>query len=449
MKDRASRRNLHHENVPAMTVRKAFWAVIALFVTNGALMGVWGGSLPTLRAKLAISEGQVSLLLACTGAAGVAAMHFTGKIAEQVGAKIPTFFGAGMQVVALAWLTTATTLTAAISAGVLFGLANGTMDVSMNVLAVEVEQARGRSSMSRTHGSWSIGALAGASTVVAFAGISADAGGRFPYPLLVVAAASLLVLLAAWPFTHDTSLLQRPGSRPHTESCSAAKTAAADPIPSPRTTTSPRGLSALPDTPTTAVGESWSICAPALTERRRLPRSVWLLSLLALCFGITEGTGIDWSSLHVTDVTGVDESTGALGLATLSLLMFLVRMAGDRCVEAVGRRRVVQVAGLVALVGYLLTTTMTSLPAVLFAWGLVGLGVGLLAPQIYGLAGHLGGPRMLATVTMSGYTAFLTGPALIGWLAHSVGLQRAMLAPLVTACALSLLSMRMPELPKS
>ncbi len=77
----------------------------------------------------------------------------------------------------------------------------------------------------------------------------------------------------------------------------------------------------------------------------------------------------------------------------------------------------------------------------------MGLGVGLIAPQIYGLAGHVGGGRGLALVVSFGYAAFLVGPALIGFVASHSSLQRAMLVPVVTAVGLIVMSTRLPADP--
>jgi MFS family permease len=100
-----------------------------------------------------------------------------------------------------------------------------------------------------------------------------------------------------------------------------------------------------------------------------------------------------------------------------------------------------------ALLGYLLTAFASGLPVILLGWCLVGLGVGLIAPQIYGLAGHIGGGRGLALVVSFGYAAFLVGPALIGFVASRSDLQRAMLVPVVTAVGLIVMSAQLPATP--
>ena len=168
---------------------------------------------------------------------------------------------------------------------------------------------------------------------------------------------------------------------------------------------------------------------------------------MAVCFGLTEGTGVDWSSLHVSEVGHVSPTSGAWGLACVSGFMVVIRLMGDAVVERLGRALVVRVGAVVALLGYLLTAFAGDLAPILVGWCLVGLGVGLIAPQIYGLAGHVGGGRGLAVVVSFGYAAFLVGPAIIGFVASQSSLQRAMLVPVVTAVGLVVLSTRMPADP--
>jgi len=161
---------------------------------------------------------------------------------------------------------------------------------------------------------------------------------------------------------------------------------------------------------------------------------------MAFSFGLAEGTAVDWSSVHVTDVAAVEPSTGALGLVAVSAFMVLIRMFGDRAVAAFGRANVVRLGGLVASIGYLVAIVGQSLPVLLVGWALVGLGVGMIAPQVYAVAGHVGGGRMLAVVVTFGYGAFLIGPAIIGALIGQVGIRHAMVFPLVLCVVLVALS---------
>ena len=53
----------------------------------------------------------------------------------------------------------------------------------------------------------------------------------------------------------------------------------------------------------------------------------------------------------------------------------------------------------------------------------------MIAPQVYAVAGHLGGGRVLAVVVTFGYAAFLIGPAVVGFLVSRLGIQHAMAVP--------------------
>lgn len=379
----------------------AFAAVAILFVGNGLAVGVYGGSLPGLRAHLDLGAGRVVAILVTAGVCAVAAMNLAGPWADRRGARSPSFLGGGLMAVGVLGMGAAPTFPWLVAATAVFGLGNGAMDVAMNALGVGVERSRTRPVMSRLHACFSIGNLTGAMLVVTFGAWHAGAP---PAWALWTGAVLLVVLLAL----------------------------------------------ATPGTPTGRTGAS----ADPVAQGRggRLWPAVAVLAAMAVCFGLTEGTAVDWSSLHVTDVAGVSPSTGAWGLASVSGFMVAIRLLGDAVVHRFGRARVVRGGALCALAGYLLTAAADALPVILLGWCLVGLGVGLVAPQIYGLAGHVGGGRGLAVVVSFGYAAFLVGPAIIGSVASLAGgggegIQRAMLVPMCAALGLVALSARMPRDP--
>ncbi len=62
--------------------------------------------------------------------------------------------------------------------------------------------------------------------------------------------------------------------------------------------------------------------------RTRIPRAAWVLGAMALAFGLSEGTAVDWSAIHVTDVARVDPTTGALGLIAVNAFMVVIRLLG-------------------------------------------------------------------------------------------------------------------------
>ena len=176
-----------------------------------------------------------------------------------------------------------------------------------------------------------------------------------------------------------------------------------------------------------------------------IPPWAWLLGLMAIAFGLGEGTAMDWSGIHVTDVAGVLAVQGSMAVTVVAAFMVVIRLVGDRLVARFGRRAVVRFGGACAALGYFVAALATPLPVLLLGWALVGFGVGMIAPQVYAVAGHAGGGRVLAVVVTFGYATFLCGPAVIGLLVGAFGVQHAMLLPAVLLAALPFIAKVMPS----
>jgi MFS family permease len=88
---------------------------------------------------------------------------------------------------------------------------------------------------------------------------------------------------------------------------------------------------------------------------------------------------------------------------------------------------------------------VSGLPLLLLGWALVGFGVGMIAPQVYAVAGHIGGGRVLAVVVTFGYAAFLIGPAFMGFLVNHVGIHHAMAVPALLCAGIIALASTMPR----
>jgi MFS family permease len=378
----------------SMSSRTAAGAVFLLFATNGVLIGGVGGSLPSLRERLDVSASGLSLLLFCLASAAVVSMQIGGRLADRIGARPVVLCTLTLLAAAVGLLATSASLPWAIAAMVLAGLGNGAMDVAMNSLGVEVEQSRPKPIMSRFHAFWSLGSLTAAGTIVLTSRLLGRTGGANVAPSLgTLCVFGFLAIAVAYRIVPDGRRIE------HKQD----------------------GI------------------------RTAIPRLAWALGLMAFCFGLAEGTAVDWSSVHVTDVAKVDPSTGALGLVAVSGFMVIIRLLGDRAVARVGRRAVVRVGAVTGIAGYLVTVFTHPLPLLLIGWSLVGLGLGLVAPQVYAVAGHVGGGRMLAIVVTFGYAAFLVGPAIIGQLVDHFGVQRAMILPLVLSAGLVAVSAALPR----
>ena len=321
-------------------------------------------------------------------------MQIGGRLADSIGARKVSLAGLPFLIAAAVTFSLATSYPIAVLGAVFIGLGNGSMDVAMNALGVQVEAARRKPIMSLFHAFWSLGSFVGAGSVLVLATLFGLTGGAIVAPvMLTLAAIAAAVLVVAFRITRQAATVQ------HTVD----------------------GV------------------------RTKIPRVAWLLAIMALAFGLSEGTATDWSALHVTEVANVDSTTGSLGLVAVTGFMVLIRLLGDRLVARFGRRAVVRFGGACAAVGYLTVTLVSGLPFLLIGWALVGFGVGMIAPQVYASAGHIGGGRVLAVVVTFGYAAFLAGPAVVGFLVNHLGIHHAMVVPAILCAGIVGLAAVMPR----
>jgi MFS family permease len=337
---------------------------------------------------------QIAIMLFCAGAAAIGSMQIGGRLADSIGAREVSLAALPLLIAGMITIGLAQVYPVAIVGTVLIGLGNGAMDVAMNAMGVQVEAARERPIMSSFHAFWSIGNFIGAGTVLLLATVLGLKGGAVVTPLSIsIAVLTLAALVILFKITPKAAVVH------HT----------VDGVRTP------------------------------------IPAVAWVLGVMALAFGLAEGTALDWSSLHVTDVAGVDPTTGAVGLIAVSSFMVVIRLLGDRLVTRFGRRAVVRFGGLCAALGYLTVTLVSSLPLLVLGWALVGFGVGMIAPQVYALSGHLGGGRALAMVVTFGYAAFLLGPAFVGFLVNLLGIHHSMAVPALLCAGIIALASAMPR----
>jgi len=119
------------------------------------------------------------------------------------------------------------------------------------------------------------------------------------------------------------------------------------------------------------------------------------------------------------------QALGATGFTVFALAMVVGRSAGTNIVERVGRVTALRTAGLLTAVGVALSLTVPADPATFVGIALWGLGVALVFPTAMSAAAERGETPAggIAAVATLGYTGFLVGPPIIGFLAASFSLS--------------------------
>ena len=377
---------------PTLSAPTSARAVVNLFAYNGLVIGTWAASLAVLRERLGLDAAGIAVILVAAGVAAITGMQVGGRLADRYGARRVVLTCLPLLMIGLLLGGFATHVAMMFIGALVMGLGNGGIDVAMNAVGVQVEASRPKPIMSFFHGMWSVGNFAGAALVllmsVAWRSAPVEAA------VLLATAVGIASCLIGLRITPETAVIS------HADE-SGAKTV--------------------------------------------IPRWAYLLGLMAIAFGLGEGTAMDWSGLHVTEVAGIPAAQGSLAVTVVAAFMVAIRLLGDSLVARFGRQAVVRFGGVCSAIGYLITALATPLPVLLVGWAMVGFGIGMIAPQVYAVAGHAAGGRGLAVVVTFGYATFLCGPAVIGFLASHFGLQQTMFVPAVLLAALPFLASVMPN----
>lgn len=356
---------------------------IAFFIA-GFSIAAWAPLVPYAKARANLSEGTLGLLLLCLGVGSIIAMPAAGALASRYGCRRVLSGGTLLICLALPMLATVSSVPWLMAGLFLFGAGLGTVDSTVNLQAVIVERASGKTLMSGFHGLFSLGGIVGAAGVSALLGL-----GLSPLQaILVVIAVTLAALLKAAPH------LLPYGSE--------------------------------------SSGPAFAI-----------PHGV-VLFIGCLCFVVflAEGAVLDWSAVFLSAERGLDEAYAGLGYAAFALTMTAGRLTGDAIVRRLGATRVIVIGGTLATAGLLLATLLPAWETALLGYALVGAGCSNIVPVLYSAVGkqqvmpeHIAVPA----ITTLGYAGILAGPAVIGFIAHGSNLSTAfvLIAVLLAAVAVS------------
>ncbi|MFF3445020.1 MFS transporter [Streptosporangium sp. NPDC002721] len=407
------------------------------FAAFGVFWGVWGASVPAIRAQAELSDGQLGTALLFIGAGALPAMLVTGKAVDRWGLRVAALLlvtlGAVGTLVAVAgrdfW---------SLSAGLaLLGASSGAADVAINSAAASAERTSGRPVITRAHGTFSAMVVAGSlSTGLLLGGL----GAPVVVPFLLVAGATAGAALGV--AADRRAALVSGGVRETVPVGGRTVPGAAGVTPVVgRTVPGAAGV-------TPVVGRTVPGAAGAARGGEWREYAVRLFPLLvvgglgALAFAV-ENAHQSWGAVYLADVADAGPALAAAGPAVFAAVVALTRFAAG----AVGSRHAatVLVTGAVtAAAGTALVSVATAVPVVLVGLALAAAGTAVLFPMLMGVvAAHVGEAargRATSVVTTVAYLGFLAGPVYVGRWAEATGLPGAMVAVAALAAALAVLA---------
>ena len=370
-------------------VRTARNAVFVVFALAGVVFSSFASRIADSKAALGLSAGQLGLTLFAASCGSVLALPFAGRVADRMGASRTVVAGMCVSAVGLVAVGLAVDVARSrplMAAGLfLLGMGVGLWDVAMNLEGAAVERLLGRNVMPHFHAAFSGGTVVAAlvGSLMSWAGVS-----LVPHFLGALAVAAVLGWWGVRAF------LPRAVEEKTTEADEQAAT------------------------------------VPAAGK----PRSAWLeprtlmIGMVVLAAAFTEGTANDWIAVGFVEGHGLPAWAGVLAFAVFLSFMTLGRLLGTGMLDRYGRVPVLRATFALAAIGSIMV--IFGNPVVAYAgtavWGIgasLGFPVGMSASADDPARA---GARMSVVATI-GYTAFIGGPPLLGFLGDHFTVLKALL----------------------
>jgi len=391
--------------------RRARLVVGAFYLVQGLCFAGLLAQVPTLQHDLGISDGALTLILLLVPVVAGVGSVLAGALAPRVGSARLLHVCGPLVALAVLGAGLAPTVAVLYPAVAAVGLLLGLVDASMNMQGVEVEQRYGRSLLNSFHGAWSVGGILGSLAAV----LAHSAGWSLAGGLGLVAAVGVVVDLVATALSRAA----RPG---------------------------PSGGGAVPGPVPAEQGPSFTVGAeppagaasqePAASPARPPWGPLVLVGLAVTIVYVADSATSNWSTKYIQDALGAAANVAPLGLAAYLGCQLVGRLAADRQVNRFGPVAPVAVGGLIGTAGLTAVTLAPSAWVAVLGFGLTGLGLSVVVPLSFSVAGRLdpeGTGVAVARVNLFNYVGFVVGAGLIGGVAELTNLRLAFAVPALLA----------------
>jgi MFS family permease len=378
------------------TLRLNRVAVNIAFFINGFIYASWVSRLPRIQDLYDADDKAIGFVLLASSIGAVAAMPFTGWVIIKNGSRRITILVAVLYCAIVPLIPFMPDQYVLMALYLCMGIMTGMLDVAMNAQAVMVEKRYNKPIMTSFHAFFSIGMALGAGCGAIFAQYNIDIQLHF---VIITALALIATLWLGKNLIHDK-----------------------------------------PDPSLKHEGPLFQIPNKAMVS----------IGLIAFCCMMGEGSMADWSVNYMENVVKSSKALAPIALAFFATAMVVGRVFGDSIRTSMGDRKLIIAGGIISTAGLAVSLALPIPYVVIGGAFLVGLGLSTIVPITYSIAGHtrdLPSGVGLAMVTTVGYTGFLMGPPIIGFIAEWQGLRIALLIVALLLLIMTLLGALYKERP--
>ena len=373
-------------------MQKSRIAISIYFFGSGLIFSSWASRIPSIKDSFHLNDAELGALLFALPLGALSALPISGWVVHKFGSKLVSTVALLLYSFSLYSISAIHHIAVLSVSLFLFGFIGNICNISMNAQGLSVQRIiNGKPILSSLHGMWSIGAFVAA----ALSGLSMKLDLSTASHFLIISVLCIVVSLASSNFFisdhHDDE---------------------------------PKKIFALPN------------------------KELFLLGFICFCVAMTEGAMSDWSSLYYRMVLEDIQKVSTSGYTAFAFSMAIGRFLGDRLVHSFGYKRVLKMNGVMILIGMTIALSIKMPMAVIIGFTFVGLGVSSVFPIVYNISAKsktMTQASAIAAVSSVGFTGFLFGPPIIGFIANETGLRFALGVIIILGFLIWLLSNRVKK----
>jgi MFS family permease len=358
-------------NAKASYLNRIRFAVSLFYFAMGLCFASWASRIPDVKTALDLNEAELGSILFAVPIGQLAIMPFSGKMVTRFGSKSVLLVAMVLYIISLLSLGLAQGAWQLSAALLVFGVSGSLSNIAVNTQGVDVEALLKKTIMSSFHGVWSIAGFTGAIIGLGMLALELTPLQHFGIVTVLVIG---LVLYANKYLIKTKEKIRKEKQKFFNK----------------------------PD------------------------KTLISLGVIGFCCMASEGVMFDWSGVYFKEIIKAPGALVIVGYTSYMVMMAIGRFVGDSVIHKFGRRKVLQVSGVMISAGLFTAVFIPNIIVATLSFMLVGLGVSTIVPTIYSVAGknpNIPAGEALTIVSSVSFLGFLLGPPVIGHVAEMSSLR--------------------------
>jgi MFS family permease len=338
------------------------------FFLAGLLFASWASRIPTIKTALDLNEAELGSMLLIMPISSFVGLGAAGWLLERFDTRWPLIWAFMSICIFLYMISISGTILMFGLSIFLFAFANRILNIAVNTQSINIQKNYGKIINGSFHALWSLGGIAGVGITTLF--VAFDVGIVSHLSVIAVFVAFLSLIMFRFLIKNDKEKSQQ-----------------------------------------------------RIVWRKPDPK-IMTLSLLILLAATCEGGMFDWSGVYLKEVVNVE--IFSMGYFIFMIFMASSRFASDWFINRLGMQNLYYLSASIVAVGLMIAVMFPNFLMVMIGFSLVGIGTAAIIPMTLSLTGTSTkySPGMaISLVSTFAMTGILTGPPVIGWIAHVTSLR--------------------------